>query len=63
MSRIPPCLFSVWSFRLFLWPEALVESGLAVCRTVVKKAGGTLDVEASEDLGGARFTLSIPRRV
>ena len=37
--------------------------GLAVCRTVVKKAGGTLDVDASEDLGGARFTLSIPRRV
>ncbi len=36
--------------------------GLAVCRNIVAAHGGTLEVDDSPALGGARFTLTLPRR-
>jgi signal transduction histidine kinase len=34
--------------------------GLAICAKIVADHGGTLEVDASPELGGARFTLRIP---
>lgn len=36
--------------------------GLAVCRTITQRAGGTLTCHRSPVLSGARFTVTLPRR-
>ncbi|MBI1290040.1 hypothetical protein GC173_02180 [bacterium] len=35
--------------------------GLYICRTIVEDLGGTLTVDRSADLGGARFRVDLPR--
>lgn len=34
--------------------------GLAICRRIVEGAGGSIEVDASTELGGARFTVTLP---
>jgi signal transduction histidine kinase len=34
--------------------------GLYICRTITEELGGTIRVDRSPDLGGARFTLDLP---
>lgn len=36
--------------------------GLAVCRTIVQREGGSVTCTRSPSLGGARFTVDLPRR-